>query len=131
MTAGLPALTLRHPTMHTTPLLFAIAVLVCLTASPVVQARGDDNLPAAVNRVERETGGQVLSAERRNQSGREVNRIKVYTPEGRVRVMWEGPKGPASRAAPAARAAQESQPQERRSSRERDVRPAPVPRDRR
>lgn len=53
---------------------------------------GDDNLPASVNRVERETGGRVLSAERRNQSGRQVNRIKVYTPEGKVRVMWDRPQ---------------------------------------
>ena len=112
--------------MPTTPLLFASAVLVCLIASPVVQARGDDNLPAVVNRVERETGGQVLSAERRNQSGREVNRIKVYTPEGRVRVMWEGPKD-----APA-RAAQDNNAQERIAVRVRDTpRSAPVPRDRR
>lgn len=119
---ALPSRTLNMLTSHQ---LIAVAALALLIASPFVQARGDDNLPAAVNRVERETGGQVLSAERRNQSGRAVNRIKVYTPEGRVRVMWEGQK-----TAPG-RAAQEAKSEERRASRARDKRAAPVPRDRR
>ncbi|NLB13494.1 MAG: hypothetical protein GX826_05690, partial [Gammaproteobacteria bacterium] len=40
-------------------------------------------------------------AERRHPGGREVNRIKVYTPEGLVRVMWDEPR----RAAPATQGA--------------------------
>jgi hypothetical protein len=43
----------------------------------------------AINRIERETGGRVLSVQRFQRGGRDVNRIKVYTPEGRVRVMWD------------------------------------------
>lgn len=119
----------RFPDMTKSPLLFATAVLACFIASPAAQADGDDNLPAAVNRVERETGGRVLSAERRNQSGREVNRIKVYTPEGRVRVMWEGTQGAPSAAARTT--APDTNAQERRSPRTREARPAPIPRDRR
>lgn len=61
-------------------------------------AKDRSSLPESINRVERETGGRVLSAERRHQGGREVNRIKVYTPEGRVRVMWDEPRGDASNA---------------------------------
>jgi hypothetical protein len=49
-------------------------------------------LPESVSRIERETGGRVLSAEPRQRGGREMNRIKVYTPEGRVRVMWDDPQ---------------------------------------
>lgn len=127
--AASSALMFRFPDMTKSPLLFATAVLACFIASPAAQAVGDDNLPAAVNRVERETGGRVLSAERRNQSGREVNRIKVYTPEGRVRVMWEGTQpaqGPAARTpVPDAKA------QDRRALRAREAREAPIPRDRR
>lgn len=47
----------------------------------------DRGLPEAVRRAERETGGQVLKAERVR--GGEVNRVKVLTPEGRVRVLHD------------------------------------------
>jgi len=43
--------------------------------------------------VERDTGGEVLRAERVAQDGRDVNRIKVITPEGRVRVYREDARG--------------------------------------
>lgn len=81
-----------------TRIFLAIAVTVCAlpgTLSDVrAQSRVEDprnRLPEAVNRIERETGGRVLSAERRTRGGREVSRIKVYTPEGRVRIMWDDP----------------------------------------
>ncbi len=83
--------------MSNAPLFTALAVVVCLSSGPTARAADDENLPAAVNRVERETGGRVLSAERRTQSGRELNRIKVYTPEGRVRVMWDSPRNETAR----------------------------------
>lgn len=73
---------------------FLAIACTCLTLSCVVgDARAVDRnrLPDAVNRIERETGGRVLSAERRTRGGREVSRIKVYTPEGRVRIMWDDP----------------------------------------
>ncbi|MFN3841974.1 MAG: hypothetical protein ACK4RW_01770 [Rehaibacterium terrae] len=52
--------------------------------------QGDRDLPEAVRRAERETGGQVLRAERVR--GGEVNRVKVLTPEGRVRVLHDDPR---------------------------------------
>ena len=73
------------------------AAIACLTLAPEACASEDNGLPASVNRVERETGGRVLSAERRSRGGREVNRIKVYTPEGRVRVMWDDPRRESAR----------------------------------
>jgi len=80
---------------------FAIAVAACALLGFEARASEDNNgLPASVNRVERETGGRVLSAERRSRGGREVNRIKVYTPEGRVRVMWDDPRREARPAMP-------------------------------
>lgn len=50
-------------------------------------------LSAAVRRVERRTGGQVLSAERVPYDGRDINRIKVVDANGRVRVYVDDPRG--------------------------------------
>jgi len=45
-------------------------------------------LSDAVREAERRTGGQVLSAEPRDEGGRPVYRVKVLTPDGRVRVLY-------------------------------------------
>lgn len=114
-----------------TILIIAVVATACAVACPRAVAADEDNLPSSVKRVERETGGRVLSAERRNQSGREVNRIKVYTPEGRVRVMWDEPRRNAAQPVPrnAAQPAPRGEPQpEARIPRGRDGRP-PSPRD--
>ena len=47
----------------------------------------ENTLPASVRRIERETGGQVLKAQPIQRDGHEVYRVKVVTPQGRVRVM--------------------------------------------
>lgn len=49
-------------------------------------------LSAAVRRVESQTGGQVLSAERIPFDGRDVSRIKVVDASGRVRVYMDDPQ---------------------------------------
>ncbi|MFC3551397.1 PepSY domain-containing protein [Lysobacter cavernae] len=49
-------------------------------------------LSDAVRRVERRTGGQVLSAERVPYDGRDVNRVKVVDSSGRVRVYMDDPQ---------------------------------------
>lgn len=71
------------------PLLLAFVLLAlggaAMSADPAP-------LPETVSRIERETGGRVLSAQRSQRGGREVNRIKLITPEGRVRVMWDDPQ---------------------------------------
>ncbi len=73
-----------------------IAVVVLVGAACAVPAaRAADergHLPETVHRIERETGGKVLSAERSSHNGQEATRIKLYTPEGRVRVMWDQPQ---------------------------------------
>ncbi|MDQ3288266.1 MAG: hypothetical protein M3Q42_08380 [Pseudomonadota bacterium] len=51
-------------------------------------------LSAAVRRVESQTGGQVLSAERVPFDGRDVSRIKVVDANGRVRVYMDDPQVP-------------------------------------
>ncbi|MCE7032016.1 hypothetical protein LY625_05190 [Lysobacter sp. GX 14042] len=48
-------------------------------------------LSDAVRRVERRTGGQVLSAEMVPYEGRDISRIKVVDSSGRVRVYLDDP----------------------------------------
>lgn len=51
----------------------------------------DDGLPASVRRIQRETGGQILRAQPYERDGREVYRVKVLTPQGRIRVYEDDP----------------------------------------
>ena len=63
-------------------------------ATPFVgpeRGKGRDELSDSVRRVERDTRGRVLSAERVPYDGRNVNRIKVVDPAGRVRVIMDDP----------------------------------------
>ncbi|HEV2607570.1 MAG TPA: hypothetical protein VGT79_06275 [Xanthomonadaceae bacterium] len=57
----------------------------------------DGGLPASVRRIQRETGGQVLRAQPIQRDGREVYRVKVLTPQGRIRVVEEIPPPPRER----------------------------------
>ena len=50
------------------------------------------SLSDAVRRVQRETGGQVLGAERVQFDGRDINRVKVLDRYGRVRYMDDDPQ---------------------------------------
>lgn len=76
------------------PLLLLAASLMLAGGAAFAADRGQ--LPESVSRIERETGARVLSAQRSLRDGREMNRIKVITPEGRVRVMWDEPRRPRS-----------------------------------
>lgn len=55
------------------------------------RGQGRDDLSDSVRRVERDTRGRVLSAERVPYDGRDVNRIKVVDQTGRVRVIMDDP----------------------------------------
>lgn len=50
------------------------------------------SLSDAVRRAQRETGGQVLGAERIQFDGRDINRVKVMDDRGRVRYMDDDPQ---------------------------------------
>jgi hypothetical protein len=67
-------------------------------------------LSDAVRRAERATRGQVLSAERVQYDGRDLNRVKVVDDRGRVRVYWDDPQ-----AKPAADKDADNQPRGRRT----------------
>lgn len=67
----------------------------------VVARQGNDrSLSDAVRRVQRETGGRILGAERVPYDGRDINRVKYMDDRGRVRYMDDpspsraGPRGP-------------------------------------
>ncbi len=76
------------PVCHTRALLpiALLASLLCLSA-PLSAREGAANLQEAIAQVQRETGGRVLSADTVATGTREVYRIKVLTPDGRVRVV--------------------------------------------
>jgi len=54
--------------------------------------RREDALADSVRRIERSTRGQVISAERMQSDGRDINRIKVMDDRGRVRVYMDDPQ---------------------------------------
>jgi hypothetical protein len=51
-------------------------------------------LPESVQRIETETGGKVLQVRPIQRGDREIYRMKVLTPEGRVRVVQDDPRHP-------------------------------------
>jgi len=51
-----------------------------------------DSLSDAVRRVERDTRGEVLSAERVQFDGRDMHRVKVVDDHGRVRIFMQDPQ---------------------------------------
>lgn len=64
------------------------------------RSRQQDALSDAVRRIERSNRGQVLSAERMQSDGREINRIKAVDDRGRVRIYTDDPqqrRGPPTR----------------------------------
>ena len=90
----------RH---HTAPLTLVLALATAMpfgvaaqSGEPPRQAmeRPSEHraLSDAVRRVERATNGQVLSAERVQFDGRDVNRVKIIDDRGRVRVYWDDPQ---------------------------------------
>jgi hypothetical protein len=62
----------------------AVLSLSLIMVMPV-SAKDRGSLPESVRKAERQ--GSVLSAEPVQQDGRQVNRVKVLTNDGRVRVM--------------------------------------------
>ena len=70
------------------PLLLLTAFVVVVPVQAEAQTRGGqrEDAGARVRQVERD-GGRVLQAQPMQRGGEEVYRLKVLTPEGRVRVI--------------------------------------------
>jgi uncharacterized membrane protein YkoI len=65
----------------------AVAVFACVAAFAAASADAAASLQDAINKVERDTHGKVLSAETKHNGRSTVYRIKVITREGQVRVI--------------------------------------------
>ena len=113
MAPNLPSAHVRHAMsrhVHVLPHLLAAALLAVPSLAQAQQAppprdqgqgqaqgqqrespprRG--SLSEAVRRVERNTRGEVLSAERIQFDGRDMHRVKVVDDQGRVRVFMQDP----------------------------------------
>lgn len=87
---------MRRPRLFLPLLLLATAVALPAHAQRGPQedprARGGRELSDTVRRVERRTGGEVLSAEQVQFDGRDVHRVKVLEASGRVRVYMDDPR---------------------------------------
>ncbi|HEX4853360.1 hypothetical protein [Arenimonas sp.] len=77
-----------------------VLLLIAFVAMAPVQAQDQaprpsqrDDAGARVRQVERD-GGRVLQAEPMQRGGRQVYRLKVLTPEGRVRVLQDQDMSP-------------------------------------
>jgi len=120
------------------PLLVVLAIAYCLPAQAQDEARDGtserENAGDRVRQVERD-GGRVLQAEPMQRSGREVYRLKVLTPEGRVRVLDDSRRGePRQESFERRRSGRDdperSMPPSERSSSEPEARPEPPPQPR-
>ncbi|MBD8524306.1 hypothetical protein [Pseudomarimonas arenosa] len=74
-----------------------IAVALCLPVSGQAADRDRDeepyaDLPQSVRRIERETGGKVLQVRPIRRGDREIYRMKVLTPDGRIKIMQDDPR---------------------------------------
>jgi len=61
-------------------------------ASLAQHTSGKNGLGQAVRSTEQRTGGKVLSAEKRRVDGQTKYRIKILSPEGRVRIIHVDPR---------------------------------------
>lgn len=83
----------KRPRPRPLPMLVGLAIALATMAGPASARDRDSRLPEAVRRVEQETNGQILRAEQMRNGNRQVSRIKVLTPDGRVRVLRGDPGG--------------------------------------
>lgn len=81
------------------PLLILICLLALGLPMPAAWAADRDrdeepyaDLPQSVRRIERETGGKVLQVRPIRRGDREIYRMKVLTPDGRIKIMQDDPR---------------------------------------
>lgn len=110
-------------TFRSTTLVLTMAVLLLAGGPALADSRRaeDSALSDGVRQVERETRGQVLRADPVQRGDREGYRVKVLTPEGRVRVMHDDRRGAERDVAPRASRDRDGR------DRDRDNRRAPPP----
>ena len=83
--------TRKRPVYYTKPILMLIVLLTVAFVSPAGYAQRSSNgsgLEQAIRSIEQQTGGRVLSADKRRVDGQARYRLKVLTPSGRVRIIY-------------------------------------------
>lgn len=96
---AMPRIPTVLPTLFAAVLLTASSLAMAQQAPPPSRDREPEreqqpprgSLSDAVRRVERNTRGEVLSAERVQYDGRDMHRVKVVDDQGRVRVFMQDP----------------------------------------
>ncbi len=83
--------TLSHSSLTSLLTLAALCVACPAWAAPQDEGRREQ-MPESVRRIESETGGRVLQVRPMQRGNREIYRMKVLTPEGRIRVMQDDPR---------------------------------------
>lgn len=75
--------------------LITCLLLIFTLAMPVVSTaqQGGISLDQAVKRIKSRNDVRVLSAEQVRSDGKPMYRIKVLTPDGRVKTIWVNPGG--------------------------------------
>jgi hypothetical protein len=120
----------QHMSPRPLPLSLAIALAIAAAGGASAWANGaagkgradrvangaDDanSLPASVRRIESETGGTVLRAQPIERDGREIYRVKIVTPQGRVRVVEDDRGSPPPPPPPPIEEQQGPEPRHRR-----------------
>jgi len=65
----------------------ALALVLCTAALSAAAEERNVRLREAVDQVQRDTGGKILAAQTVGHGSNRTYRIKVLTPDGRVRVV--------------------------------------------
>ena len=76
-----------HYTKSTLTLLVFLTVAFTSPAGYAQRSNGS-GLEQAIRSIEQQTGGRVLSADKRRVDGQTRYRLKVLTPSGRVRIIY-------------------------------------------
>jgi hypothetical protein len=63
----------------------SLILLLILSFSSPLSARGDLSLDQAVRQAREKTGGRIISAETQEKNGQRYHRIRILTNDGKVR----------------------------------------------
>ena len=75
-------------TKSTLTLLVLLTIAITSPAGHAQRSSNGSGLEQAIRSIEQQTGGRVLSADKRQVDGQPRYRLKVLTPSGRVRIIY-------------------------------------------
>ncbi len=72
-------------------LAFVAAMFLSIGTVSMAQQSSGEDINSTIREVEKSTGGKVLSADKVRENGELRYRLKVLTPEGKVRIITRNP----------------------------------------